>query len=266
MVHAATFDPGCRRTARRDAAAPKPSVMAPYPDRGRHGRTVAGLGGRIVGGELEPGTTLEVELLQQEFGVSRTVIREAFKVLASKGLIESRQHRGTLVCPASDWNMLDPDVLRWRAETAPDVDRFERLNEVRFMVEPEAARLAAVRRTAEDVEQMSSHLAEMAIRQESGETSLFVTADVRFHASILASTHNDLIEALYSVIEAGLATRDSLVHSIGVETPDSIPAHRKVLHAIIDRDADTARSAMESLLGDSRTVVLDLFADRQQDE
>lgn len=260
MERASLLSP-TRRPVRRAASRPRATAVTPYPDRGRHGRTVAGLGGRIVRGDLKPGTTLEVESLQQEFGVSRTVIREAFKVLASKGLIESRQHRGTQVCPPSAWSMLDPDVLRWRVETAPDVVHFERLSEVRFMIEPEAARLAASRRTAEDVEQMSGHLAEMAIRQEFGETSSFVAADVRFHGSILASTHNDMIMALYSVIEAGLATRDSLVHSIGVRTPDSIPAHRKVLHAIIDGDGEGARSSMESLLRDSGKVVLDLFND-----
>ncbi|WP_143569411.1 FadR/GntR family transcriptional regulator, partial [Streptomyces acidiscabies] len=121
--------------------------MAAYSGRGVHGQVVHALGARIVGGAIGVGATLEVGALGAELGVSQTVMREALKVLAGKGLIDARQKRGTFVRERAHWNLLDADVIRWRMETG-DGDRLLRdLTDVRAIVEPAAARRAALHRT-----------------------------------------------------------------------------------------------------------------------
>src|SRR5260221_2134444 len=124
--------------------------MTSYQGRGLHGQIVEQMGVRIVGGAYPAGAPLFSEQLEREFDVSKTVVREALKVLSAKGLVESRQKRGTLVRPRSDWSLLDSDMLRWQRGVEPDVGFLENLAEVRAIIEPAAARLAAQRRTQAD--------------------------------------------------------------------------------------------------------------------
>src|SRR5690349_8565847 len=121
-----------------------------YPRRGLHGAVVHEIGVRIVDGQLKPGETLPDNGFVGEAEVSRTVVREAIKVLAAKGLVESRPKVGTRVRPRRDWNLLDPDVLAWRYEAGPDEGFLEEISEVRGVIEPAAAALAAERSTADE--------------------------------------------------------------------------------------------------------------------
>ncbi len=116
-------------------------------ERGLHGLTTAALGRRILAGELQPGETVDPELLGTEFGVSRTVVREALRALAAKGMIDARPNRGTFVRFRRSWSLLDPDLLRWRSEGDHMGELFRSLGEVRAIIEPAAARLAATRRS-----------------------------------------------------------------------------------------------------------------------
>ena len=94
-------------------------MTAAYPAQARHGQVVHGLGAQIVRGELGPGCPVPTEdELVSQFEVGRSALREGVKVLAGKGLLESRTSAGTRVRPRESWNLLDPDVLRWRY--APD--------------------------------------------------------------------------------------------------------------------------------------------------
>src|SRR5438128_7743542 len=119
-----------------------------YPDRSLHDRVVHAIGRKILGGELPPGALLPAE---PELGASRTVLREAIKVLAAKGLVEARPKIGTRVRPRDAWNLLDPDVLSWQREGTAPVAFLRKLTEVRRIVEPAAAELAGERATARDV-------------------------------------------------------------------------------------------------------------------
>src|SRR5919108_4693168 len=109
-----------------------------YPRRGLHGAVVHEIGVRIVRGELEPGDTLPENGLLDESGVSRTVLREAIKVLAAKRLVESRPKTGTRVLPRGDWNLLDPDVLAWQLEAGPNRRFLRDMLELRRLIEPAA--------------------------------------------------------------------------------------------------------------------------------
>src|SRR5207247_3167418 len=124
-----------------------------YPRRGLHGAVVHDLGLRIVQGELEAGESLPTEEeLSSELTASRTVLREAIKVLAAKRLVESRPKTGTRVRQRAEWNLLDPDVLAWQLEAGPDRRFLEDTLELRGLIEPAAARLAAVRANEGEIE------------------------------------------------------------------------------------------------------------------
>src|SRR6266511_2077717 len=122
-----------------------------YPRRGLHGAVVHEIGVRILRGELKPGDALPDNGLVDEPAVSRTVVREAVKVLAAKRLVESKPKTGTRVRPRRDWNLLDPDVLAWQLEAGLDRRFLEDALELRRLIEPQAARLAAERATEDQV-------------------------------------------------------------------------------------------------------------------
>jgi GntR family transcriptional regulator, galactonate operon transcriptional repressor len=212
--------------------------------RGLHGQTVETLGTRIVRGHYAPGTSLPPEEIEQEFGISKTVLREALRVLAAKGLVDSRQKRGTVVRPRAHWKLLDADLLRWQGGE-PDAAFLENLAEVRGIVEPAGARLAASRRTDDDLAALRAALQTMG--EAGSDARAVVEADLAFHRALLDSAHNELLSRMEVVIEAGLRARDQLVHQ-GEHWPDSVPAHRAVLDAIEAGDGTAAAGAVEALL------------------
>jgi DNA-binding FadR family transcriptional regulator len=220
-------------------------VAGVYEGRGLHGHVVELIGARIVGEDLPAGATLFSGDLEQEFQVSKTVVREALKVLAAKGLVESRQKRGTIVRPRSAWRLLDPDVVRWRDGGHPDDGFLENLSEVRQIIEPAAAQLAAVRRNEHDLERLEAALEAMIASGDDAEK--IVAADLLFHRSLLAAAHNELLTQMEVVLSSGLQVRDRFVHH-STNWSDSVPTHRAVLDAIREGDADAAHRGVERLL------------------
>jgi DNA-binding FadR family transcriptional regulator len=224
------------------------------PPTGIHAGVVQGIGRRIVRGELAPGEILpEQGELSRILGVSRTVVREATKVLAAKGLVESRSKRGTVVLPRSEWRLFDPDVLAWLSEDGLDPEFLRSMFEVRRIIEPAAARLAAERATPDELAAIEAPFHAMATAEDE---SVYNDADVRFHAALVAATHNDhlvqLVATFGPALQAGLqaATRH------GWEWPDfheySIGPHREVLDAVRAHDPDGAGEAMERLVTQSQ--------------
>ncbi|WNV90425.1 FCD domain-containing protein [Umezawaea sp. Da 62-37] len=221
--------------------------MADYQLRGLHGQTVETLALRILSGEIPEGATLDLLALREEFDVSLTALREALKVLSAKGIIDARQKRGTFVTPRSSWNVLDGDVMRWRSAGPVDVELLENLDEVRSIVEPAAARLAAERATPEDVGALDAALGRMASAAVAADA---VAADLDFHRLLLAATHNPFLVQMERVISNGLAMRDKVVHDTD---PDPVPSHRLVLEAIRDSDPAGAELAMRALVDKAST-------------
>ncbi|MET9730109.1 FadR/GntR family transcriptional regulator [Streptomyces sp. NPDC006458] len=228
------------------------------PSRGLYQQIVDIIGERIVGGVHPPGSSLYPDRLEQELGVSKTVLREAFRVLASKGLIDSRQKRGTFVRPRADWNLLDGDLLRWQGTGVPDENFMANLGEVRSIVEPAGARLAAQRRNDDDLAQLADALERMAAA--GGDTDAMVEADLAFHRALLAAAHNELLTRMEVVLEAGLRVRDHLVHGRD-EWADAVPAHGAVLDAVRSRDPDAAERAVHRLLAQAAADLDSLIHD-----
>lgn len=216
--------------------------------RGVHGQTVETLARRILSNEYPEGTTLDLPMLRSELDVSLTALREALKVLTAKGMIDARQKRGTFVLPRTAWNMLDADVMRWHTTAAPDPRLFDQLAEVRAVVEPAAARMAAERATETDVAELRAALAAMAAASD---VDSAVAADVAFHRRLLLATHNDFLAKIAQIIAIGLAERDRFVHQ--VSTADPVPSHRAVFDAVRVRDPRSAERAMHALVEQSVT-------------
>jgi GntR family transcriptional regulator, galactonate operon transcriptional repressor len=224
-----------------------------YPRRGLHGRLVDSLGRAIVTGEYTPGDPLDVAALQAERAVSKTALREALRVLAGKGLVDARQKRGTIVAPVGAWNLLDPDVLRWQIGAQAGADLLEALAEVRAIVEPSAARLAAERRTEGDLEALERALATMV--GSAADPVAHAAADVAFHRALLRASGNELLGRIGGVLEAVLRARDELVHRVGHRDDFRAP-HAAVLAAIRERRPQRAHDAMGELLAKSRADAL----------
>ena len=163
----------------------------------------AALGGEIIAGVYPPGSRLPSEAsLLERFKVSRPTLREAFRVLAAKGLIVSRQKVGTSVRPKSDWNMLDPDFLAWHLRAALNENFVNDLFQLRQMVEPQAAYLAA--QTARFRRRSSASAPPMPIWSVTMATKTVTDADLRFHQAILDATGNLFIGALGGLIDTAL--------------------------------------------------------------
>lgn len=219
--------------------------MTTYSRRGLHGQLVHDIGLRIVRGQLAPGDVIDTAATEHDFGVSRSVVREVVKVLAAKGLVDALPKRGTVVRAPAAWNLLDPDVLAWQFAETPDARTLRALHEVRLIFEPAGARLAAER--ADEADLATIRAAMEVMREHHGDVEAVIVDDVRLHRAILAATHNPLLPAFESLIEAGLRARNRIMLA-RVSTPSYLERHAAVVDAIADRDGAAAEAAMRRLL------------------
>ncbi|MEO7787413.1 MAG: FCD domain-containing protein [Sphingomicrobium sp.] len=212
-----------------------------------HGTIARDLGMRIVSGAFAPGDILDGEIAASgSLNVSRTAYREAVRILSAKGLVTSRPKIGTRVSPREQWHLLDPDVLSWIFRSEPDDSLLDGLFELRRIVEPEAAALAARRRTDEHVATMTSALDEMARHTLATEPGR--VADQQFHAALLDASGNAFLVSLTSGVGAAVAWTTVFKQR---ETPlrrDPIPDHKRVLDAVAAQDAEAAHAAMAHLV------------------
>ena len=217
------------------------------PGRRLHGAIAHKLGTAILSGQYAPGDVLSGEVaFSEELEVSRSAYREAIQVLTAKGLVESRPKAGTRVLPRNRWNLLDPEVLAWAFAGEPDVQFVRDLFELRAIVEPAAARLAAQRRTKEDIRLMKDALATM--RRHTLATDAGRGADRDFHNAILNATRNDALQTLSASIGAAVTwtTQDKQTARAWPRNP--IPDQARVFDAIAAGDAAAAAEAMGVLV------------------
>ncbi|MDE0048660.1 MAG: FadR/GntR family transcriptional regulator [Rhodospirillales bacterium] len=209
------------------------------------------LGRRIVAGAYGQGDLLEDEgALAARYQVSRSVIRDAVKILVGKGLLEVRRGIGTRVRSRSAWALLDDDVLAWH-QSAPVSHAFlQQLTDLRLVIEPKAARWAAERGTAEGHALIAEAQARM--EQEKGSIDDFIVADALFHRAVLRAADNEFLLAMESAVFSALLISIRLTNRDPRENEESIPFHRAVADAILARDAAEAEARMERLLADAR--------------
>lgn len=219
-----------------------------------HGGIARDIGIAIVSGRLRPGHVLEAEVeASAHLHVSRTAYREALRMLSAKGLISSRPRAGTRVSPTSEWHLLDPDVLAWLFIDVPRPEVLHGLFELRSIVEPAAAALAAQRRGPVHLERMRRALDDM--RRYTLHRAEGRRADQEFHAGLLAATANPFVISLTNGVTAAVDALTQLKLRLAKVKRDSVPDHLRVFNAIRDKDAAEAHEAMENLI---RLAVLDM--------
>ncbi|MEF2550982.1 FadR/GntR family transcriptional regulator [Aurantimonas sp. A2-1-M11] len=220
----------------------------------------ATFGRRIASGGLACGEVLPTEKeLQSQYGVSRTVVREAVRHLAAKGLVSVGPKVGTKVRERIEWNMLDPDVMGWHLTAAIRRPFIESLYEMRLINEPQAARLACERITRDQVSRLEAALAGM--RDNPRGSPELIAADLAFHRVILEATGNPMLVSLGAMIERSLSISFSLSWRQNPQE-ETLRQHSRVSDAIIAGDREAAELFMRRLIESAfNDVILALYAD-----
>ncbi|PUE55477.1 FadR/GntR family transcriptional regulator [Limnohabitans parvus] len=228
-----------------------------------HGHTLDILGQSILAGRYAVGASLPPEpLLCEEFGVSRTVVREAIKSLVAKGLLFTGPKVGTRVLPDAHWNWFDPDVVAWQAQCGLTPEFLKDLQELRRVVEPAAVRLAAERATADDIAQIEEAYAGMKKAVEEGGD--YVTYDMRFHQGLLQASHNRMLIQMSKALNALLRTSFEISTRIKDGTKNSLPLHRAVLNAVISHEPAKAERAIMVLIEGASEDIDQVLASRKK--
>lgn len=231
------------------------------PGRRLRGAVANKIGTAILSGDYAPGDSLSGEIAAaEELNVSRGAYREAVRVLAAKGLVESRPKTGTRVLPRERWNLLDPEVLAWAFAGNPDARLIRSLFELRLVIEPAAAAFAAQRRTKADIKRMRDALNGM--RRYSLATAEGRAADRNFHDALLRATNNDALVVISASIGAAVAWTTQFKQRTRALPRDPIPDHARVLDAIVAGDVAAASDAMRELV----TLALDDTRDSMGEE
>lgn len=212
---------------------------------------------KILKNELPPDSFLPNEdTLSKQFGVSKPVIREAINFMDAKGLVQARPRIGTRICNPVNWVLTDPMLLKWQMEAGPEKSFILELLELRIIIEPTGAGLAAQRATKEDIKKI-----EEALKQMGGATSIdeHIDADIKFHLSIIEASQNKLlISSLKPVIENTLGSSfHQFIQSLDA-AKESVPVHAEVVKAIIKKDPEGAIFAMKKIIERSAHDIEDI--------
>ena len=205
------------------------------------------IGRAIVVGDYDGSTfPTEAELAKQH-GVSRSVTREAVKMLTAKGLLSARPRQGPIVQPTTSWNLFDTEVLRGLLERQFSIDLLRQFNELRVAIEPEAAALAARVATVDDIERVNAGLKRME-KAERGEDDA-LDSDIAFHVAVLRASRNPFYAQFRDVVSTALRTSIRFTNRVKGRTAN-VADHAAVRDAIAGGNPDKARKAMRALISD----------------
>ncbi|MFB7475947.1 FadR/GntR family transcriptional regulator [Kitasatospora sp. NPDC056184] len=215
---------------------------------GLPGRLLAELGPAIASGELPEGTVLRAEELEERFGVSRTVVREAVRILEGMRLVASRRRVGITVQPRSDWDVFDPLVIRWRLAGADRPAQLRSLGSLRLAVEPAAAALAARHATDDERRRLSALAVELTMTARAADLDTFLQHDIEFHATVLRASRNEMFAHLRETVGAVLTGRTEYHLMPHQPEPYAIRLHREVAEAVCAGDPERAERAMRTIV------------------
>lgn len=229
-----------------------------------HRQVVKAIAQDILGGTIVPGAVLPSESeLCVRYNVSRSSLREAIKVLSTKGLVTARPRIGTTVRAREDWNLLDADLLSWSMDQAPNADFVLSLIEARQVIEPAAARFAALRATDCDIEPLETAFRDMEAAKAARDFAAFNVADIAFHQELLRASKNAVFQQLSNTIGAALAYSFRITVERSRDPGASLANHGEVIKRIRARDPGGAYAEMARLLD---VAVLDLGLSRPEQE
>jgi DNA-binding FadR family transcriptional regulator len=216
-------------------------------------RVTEELGQAIVNGDFSPDDALPTEAdLCRKFGVSRTAIREAVKMLSAKGLVSSKPRRGIRILPTENWNIFDADLLTWSLRGEPSRQVMTEFFQLRIAVEPEAAVLAARFASPDDLDAIRTAIDGMRTAPCGSDEGF--AADLDFHVGILYATHNRFFIRLRDFINTALNIAIHFTTPAVESYDDAVTAHEKILVAIQRHDVEDARNRMRTLIKDAYAV------------
>ena len=224
-----------------------------------HGRSfthdiVQRLGQEIVCGVYGAQNPFPIEAeLCKRLGVSRSVLREAVKMLTTKGLLNARPRQGTWVEPETNWNLLDPDVLRWFLQRKFSPTLLLEFTQVRLAIEPMAASMAARLASDEAKAAIIAGLDRMKAAERGEDDPL--ESDIAFHVAILRASGNRFLAQMRDLIDVALRTSIRLTTRRKGVRLASIADHQKVSDAILAGDAEGASRAMRELMLEALVLI-----------
>lgn len=220
-----------------------------------HSTVLDALGTAIVSGRLPAGHVLTLDGLSAEYGVSRSVAREAVRVLESMRMVAPRRRVGITIQPAQQWNVFDPQVIRWRLDAGDRAAQLTSLSELRRGFEPAAAALAARRADPHQCRVMAAAVSDMAVHGRSGDLEAYLLADKLFHRTLLEASGNEMFRALNDVVAEVLTGRTHHHMMPARPKPEAIALHDEVARAIRMGDEAAAEAAMRAIIDEAATAV-----------
>jgi DNA-binding FadR family transcriptional regulator len=220
-----------------------------------HSYVISEIGTAIVTGRFPVGSVLPNDaLMMAQYGVSRTVLREALKTLEAKGLVEAKPKVGTRVSPRSRWNLFDAQILTWHFNAGADEAFIASLGDVRLVLETKAAELAALRRSTDHVRTMHYWVNQM--ENSVGSIENFAIAELELHRTIAEASQNPFMRSIGGIVEFALAAQFKSLSPAadGLIFDAIIKVHRELVVAIEARDAEVAHLHMQKIVRDNSSV------------
>lgn len=218
---------------------------------GQHASVLDALGARIAAGTLAHGQVLTLDAVCAEHAVSRSVAREAVRVLESMGMVASRRRVGITIQPQQRWNVFDPRVIRWRLDGGDRTAQLLSLSELRRGIEPVAAALAAQRADATQCRVLAAAASDMVIHGRRGDLEAYLQADTMFHRMLLEASGNEMLRSLHGVVAEVLSGRTHHGMMPARPNPEAIALHDEVARAVRLGDSAAAEQAMRAIIDEA---------------